>query len=246
MLLGMAGPGGLSAAGLGNGPPLLELSIVAPPAPPKPAALAGEPAPRRDPAEAPAPPSKASTRASADPVARAVAPEDETASSDSAEAPTLGVVAAEPSPEEMLDFTLPGTLDGASSFVGRARGGAAPSGTAGVRGKQGGGSDGVAGGRSGGGGGDLTRSVRLPARNWRCPWPRQADALGIDEQTVVLSVAVDARGRVTAAELVRDPGHGFGTAALGCARQARFEPALGRDGQPVAAQSPPIRVRFTR
>ncbi|MCP3144854.1 TonB family protein [Pyxidicoccus xibeiensis] len=90
------------------------------------------------------------------------------------------------------------------------------------------------------------RPVQLPARNWSCPWPREADALRVDEQTVVLRVVVDTGGRVTSSELVSDPGHGFGAAALECARNARFDPALDRGGQPYVATSPPIRVRFKR
>jgi protein TonB len=90
------------------------------------------------------------------------------------------------------------------------------------------------------------RSVQLPARNWSCPWPREADALRIDEQTVVLRVVVTPEGRVTSAELLSDPGHGFGQAALTCAREARFDAALDAEGRPSLATSPPIRVRFTR
>lgn len=95
-------------------------------------------------------------------------------------------------------------------------------------------------------GGSRARSVQLPARNWDCPWPREADALRIDEQAVVLRVVVTEEGRVTSAELLSDPGHGFGQAALECARDARFDAALDREGRPYAATSPPIRVRFTR
>ncbi|WNG19588.1 energy transducer TonB [Cystobacter fuscus] len=90
------------------------------------------------------------------------------------------------------------------------------------------------------------RSVQLPARNWSCPWPREADALRIDEQTVVLRVVVTPEGRVTSAELLSDPGHGFGQAALACAREVRFDAALDAEGRPYLATSPPIRVRFTR
>ncbi|MFP2934736.1 TonB family protein, partial [Pyxidicoccus sp. 3LG] len=95
-------------------------------------------------------------------------------------------------------------------------------------------------------GASQARAVRLPARNWSCPWPREADALRIDEQTVVMRVVVDASGRVTSSELLSDPGNGFGSAALECARHARFDPALDRSGQAYAAASPPIRVRFKR
>ncbi len=90
------------------------------------------------------------------------------------------------------------------------------------------------------------RPVQLPARNWSCPWPQEADALRIDEQTVVLRVVVTPEGNVTSAELLADPGYGFGQAALACARRARFEAAFDSSGRPSLATSPPIRVRFTR
>ncbi|XXF81256.1 energy transducer TonB [Myxococcaceae bacterium GXIMD 01537] len=90
------------------------------------------------------------------------------------------------------------------------------------------------------------RAVQLNARNWSCPWPREADSLSVDEQTVVLRVTVTAEGRVTSADLLSDPGYGFGQAALACAREARFEAALDREGRPYATTSPPIRVRFRR
>ncbi len=79
-----------------------------------------------------------------------------------------------------------------------------------------------------------------------CPWPREAEGLGIDEQVVLLRVVVGADGRASSADVLADPGHGFGQAALGCARVARFEPARDRAGQPYAATSPPIRVTFRR
>jgi periplasmic protein TonB len=101
--------------------------------------------------------------------------------------------------------------------------------------------DGVADGT-----GDLSRSVQLADDEWDCPWPPQADALGIDRQTVVLRVTVAADGRLETASLVSDPGDGFGAAAVGCARQSRFLPALDGRGQPVRARSGPIRVLFTR
>jgi len=37
---------------------------------------------------------------------------------------------------------------------------------------------------------DLSQPVTLEARAWRCPWPREASALGVDEQVVVLRVVV--------------------------------------------------------
>ena len=92
----------------------------------------------------------------------------------------------------------------------------------------------------------LSRPVELSGDEWQCPWPREAEAAEIDEQTVTLRARVDADGRARSVSLLDDPGLGFGAAARACALQTRFSPALDRDGNPVAANSPPIRVRFTR
>ncbi|MCY1005053.1 TonB family protein [Nannocystis pusilla] len=93
---------------------------------------------------------------------------------------------------------------------------------------------------------DRSRPVALASDEWNCPWPLEADGLALDEQVATIRVTVDARGVVESAELVTDPGDGFGAAALACARRTRFTPALDRDGRPVRAPSPAIRVHFTR
>jgi periplasmic protein TonB len=90
------------------------------------------------------------------------------------------------------------------------------------------------------------RAVGLPAREWRCPWPRAAEALSVNEQAVVIRAHVLADGAVASAELLSDPGYGFGQVALDCVREQRFPPATDEQGRPVAAKSPPIRVRFVR
>jgi TonB family protein len=92
----------------------------------------------------------------------------------------------------------------------------------------------------------LARPVALAAGTWICPWPSEADAEQIDQQTVVIRVRVAPEGTVVSAQLVADPGTGFGHAAMTCARQTRFEPALDIDGHPMASWSPPIRVHFSR
>ena len=88
--------------------------------------------------------------------------------------------------------------------------------------------------------------VALASSEWNCPWPVEADGLALDEQVATIRVVVDVRGAVETAELVADPGDGFGRAALACARRTRFSPALDRDGRPIRARSPAIRVHFTR
>jgi len=93
---------------------------------------------------------------------------------------------------------------------------------------------------------DRASAVSLESEKWSCPWPREADAEQIDEQTVVLRVVVNASGTAELATVLADPGHGFGAAAVACALRTRFVPARARSGEPVRATSPPIRVRFTR
>jgi len=90
------------------------------------------------------------------------------------------------------------------------------------------------------------RPVGAPRREWDCPWPAEAEALSIDEQFVVIRAVVRADGTVASAELISDPGYGFGAVALACAREQRFPAAIDDDGRPITATSPPVRVRFTR
>jgi protein TonB len=63
---------------------------------------------------------------------------------------------------------------------------------------------------------------------------------------VVIRAVVRADGAVASAELISDPGYGFGEIALACARQQRFPAATDDHGRPITATSPPIRVKFTR
>jgi len=88
--------------------------------------------------------------------------------------------------------------------------------------------------------------VALDQSAWNCPWPAEADTEQVNEQTVVLQASVRADGRADRVEVFSDPGFGFGTAARLCALRTRFEPAHDSAGQPIPAQSPPIRVHFFR
>lgn len=93
---------------------------------------------------------------------------------------------------------------------------------------------------------DRSSPVALNDLDWKCPWPREAEAEEIDEQIVLVRVLVRADGTVESATILKDPGHGFGQEAVACAMRTRFAPARDRDGRAIRAQSPPIRVRFTR
>ena len=93
---------------------------------------------------------------------------------------------------------------------------------------------------------NLSRPVSLDQAAWTCPWPDQADAQQIDEQTVVIRARVRADGRVDNVDVLSDPGFGFAQAARSCALRAHFDPARDALGQPIVASSPPIRVHFFR
>lgn len=90
------------------------------------------------------------------------------------------------------------------------------------------------------------RPVSLDQAAWNCPWPAEADARQVDEETVVLRVGVRSDGRAERVEVVSDPGFGFGAAARQCALTTRFEPARDPAGRATSALSPPIRVHFFR
>ncbi len=106
----------------------------------------------------------------------------------------------------------------------------------------------VARGGTGTGGAALSRSrpVSLDQEAWSCPWPAEADAQQVNEQTVVLRATVRADGRAERVDVLADPGYGFGAAARLCALATRFEPARDPAGQTVTSLSPPIRVHFSR
>jgi periplasmic protein TonB len=95
---------------------------------------------------------------------------------------------------------------------------------------------------------EVNRAARVSLRtnNWNCPWPSEADAEQINEQFVVLRVVVDKSGSVISARVINEPGFGFGDAAKTCAMRTHFSPARDAQGDPVQAESPPIRVRFVR
>jgi protein TonB len=93
---------------------------------------------------------------------------------------------------------------------------------------------------------DLSKPVTLEGDQWQCPWPREAINEDIDQQFVVLRVLVNPSGSAEKAELISDPGNGFGAQAIECSLKTRFGPAKDRQGRPLRALSPPIRVRFTR
>jgi protein TonB len=108
---------------------------------------------------------------------------------------------------------------------------------------------GVAGSKQGVVGGTGTgtaQPVTLSLKDWKCPWPEDAEYEDFDQQVVSIRVVVAEDGRVEKADIVSDPGFGFGKAARDCARRVRFNPAKDVQGRAIKAMSPPINVRFLR
>jgi protein TonB len=93
---------------------------------------------------------------------------------------------------------------------------------------------------------DHSSAVALEDPDWRCPWPREAEDEQIDRQIAMVRVVVRPDGSVESAQILSDAGHGFGQAAVACAMRTQFVPARDARGRAIRAQSPPIRVRFTR
>ncbi len=87
--------------------------------------------------------------------------------------------------------------------------------------------------------------ARTPAALAKCPFPAASDKANIDQATVNLKVAVDAKGRVTSVSVVNDPGYGFGSAAKACAAKATWDAALDGNGNEVAGEAV-LRMLFTR
>lgn len=95
---------------------------------------------------------------------------------------------------------------------------------------------------------DRSRIARPRNTAWSCShlFPAEADAEGIDNETVSIVVTVREDGSVKGVKLISDPGHGFGRAARTCALSQSFEAALDRTGKPIVGDTAPFRVRFTR
>jgi hypothetical protein len=93
---------------------------------------------------------------------------------------------------------------------------------------------------------DRSRSATPAVPAWDCSRLFPSDADAGDYATVLIAVSVGSDGSAKRVAMLRDPGHGFGAAAIQCAMSQRFQAALDRTGNPVAATTPPILVRFSR
>lgn len=81
---------------------------------------------------------------------------------------------------------------------------------------------------------------------WTCAFPPEADAAKVDSAVVTLIVVVSAAGAPLKVAVIQDPGNGFGRAARDCALARTYKAAVDDQGKPIAASTPPIKVRFSR
>ena len=88
----------------------------------------------------------------------------------------------------------------------------------------------------------------LGSTDWNCSsfWPSEADSEQIDQALVTIQVTVGPDGKPQKVDVIKDPGHGFGTAAKRCAMRESFQTALDPTGQAIVSQTKPFRVRFER
>jgi protein TonB len=93
---------------------------------------------------------------------------------------------------------------------------------------------------------DRSRSATPIAPAWDCSRLYPSDADAGDYATVLIAVSVGTEGMPKRVAMLKDPGHGFGQAAIQCAMSQRYNVALDRTGNPIAATTPPIVVRFSR
>jgi protein TonB len=82
-------------------------------------------------------------------------------------------------------------------------------------------------------------------KEWNCPFPAEADAAQVDEARVQLEVEIRGDGVAGAANVLKDPGYGFGRAARQCALRQRHTPALDHDGNPIPSTIR-VNVHFSR
>lgn len=200
-----------------------------PPAPPEP-----EPEPQKtpEPETKPAPAPKA-------PAPPAAAPPP-------AAAQAGRVLAADP--DTPLDLTGDGFVQGnADSYAGGVTSSAGTSKTA-VRDTRAVASGGVPSAPPGPVGPSVDRSspARPTSGSWdHCGFPAEADVEQVNYARTTIAVTIDAQGRATNVSVVRDPGYGFGALARQCALRERYEPARGKDGNPVTATQL-ITINFRR
>jgi protein TonB len=162
------------------------------------------------------------------------------------------VLTAEPKPDEPVDLTGNTIVQGnAESYTG---GFTTATGTGTVAARTAPGPSGVPGGTGPvqaapppppPPGPDLTRHASIGNREWRCPFPPEADTAQIDEAYVTLQIEVKADGTAESVRVLSDPGNGFGREARRFAMNQRYTTELDRQGNAIAGTIK-TRVHFQR
>ncbi|HVU02273.1 MAG TPA: energy transducer TonB [Polyangiaceae bacterium] len=197
---------------------VLEIELQAPPPPPP------EPPPPEPAKEVPAepPPKAAAPPPQAPPPAPAQAGK---------------VLTAEPDPDEPVDLTGNTFVQGnADSFAGGVTSSTGTSKTAVKEVSTAGVADGTGPVKpvAAPTGPDLSRKATPASGSWNdCGFPAEADIEQVNNARVVISVTVGADGQARSANVVQDPGFGFGALARRCALRKSYNPALDRAGTPV-------------
>jgi periplasmic protein TonB len=167
-----------------------------------------------------------------------------------AAAQAASVLTQAPNPDEPVDLTntfVTGNADTYAGGVTQSTGtsdravraiNVAPGGSNGSTGK---------GAGPAGNGPDRSRSASLSgSKDWKCDFPPEADIDQIDQAFVIVQVATRADGNPDRVNILQDPGHGFARAARQCAMKEHYDPALDREGNPIAGSTKSIRIRFER
>jgi protein TonB len=167
-----------------------------------------------------------------------------------AAAKAAGVLTQAPDPNEPVDLTNAFVTGNADTYAGGVTQSTGTSDTA-VRALHvaPGGAAGGTGTKPGpaGNGPDRSRPASLAgSKDWKCDFPPEADVDQVDQAFVVVQVATRSDGSPERVNILQDPGHGFGRAARLCAMKERYDPALDREGNPIAGSTKSIRIRFER
>jgi protein TonB len=167
-----------------------------------------------------------------------------------AAAKASAVLTQAPDPNEPVDLTNSFVTGNADSYAGGVTQAAGTSSTAVyARNAVAGGAPGGTGKSAGpaGNGPDRSRAASLAgSKDWKCDFPPEADVDQIDQAFVVVQVATRADGNPERVSILSEPGHGFGRAARICAMKEHYDPALDREGNPIAGSTKSIRIRFER
>lgn len=87
------------------------------------------------------------------------------------------------------------------------------------------------------------RATITPGTKWDCPFP--ANAGPKTDANVLVVVHVEPDGKPVSADVLEDPGNGFGDAAKKCALEKAYVAAHDVNGQPVRAATFPFYIHFT-